>query len=532
MKAYAILGGMCVVMLWIIAAGCGGGGGQSAQPQVSQFRDASGRSIRDTNGNGIPDLPLDARPTIVAAFSGFAPRQVVEIQVFREGAPLLPEPILLTTDNSGNIPPIPVLWDIGVGENGQAVDASGSYLVVASGEGRQASFSFEVLGSRLAAATRQAEQPYYYFQILHGEPLRFAMGSIPAGDEVWVGGANFPPNQQVRIYIVRDRDDWTDGMLLEDESGGAEEVTILPYLGELPSTRIWTSAQRRGDGQYDGDYDVVVDVNRNGRYDSSVDLVASRFGAGFTVQVPPPAGQHLAVELAASQYGSFKDEFFPLEAVSVWVNPPWRPLIPHDMVRKYVVLHKDDWQDGDPLVDVTGRPEWDLVRRACRNQYRLPVWYSTRPGRYDVVIDIDRNGVYTKGVDLIDAGITPAGDRIKEAGFIVQFPVTTLELALDAERPVINANRQTTIRAQVLTDRGRPVAGATVRFEVVGGRGGSLSSTSATTNSRGVAQVNLSAAEPDTNIVVRGTVTFESRTARAEVTVRVRAFGELQATFE
>ncbi|MCS6951017.1 MAG: hypothetical protein NZ520_11210, partial [bacterium] len=294
---------------------------------------------------------------------------------------------------------------------------------------------------------------------------------------------------------------------------------------------IWNSAQRRGDGQTDGDYDVVVDVNRNGIYDQGVDVLQYRYGAAFTVQVPSPPGQHLAVELAASQYGVFKDEFSPGESVSVWVNPPWRTLTGHSMVRKYVVLHQDTWQDGDPLVDVTGRYERDLVRMACRNQYLTPVWYSARPGRYDVILDVDGNGAYTLGVDYIDAGITPTGQRVKEAGFIVPGSFTNLQLALDAEIPILNAGRQTALRARVITDQGA-LPNARVDFRLVGGRGGSLSAGSATTDSRGVAQVTLSASEPNTSLVVEATVTYEGRTAQARVSVRVRAFGELQATFE
>ncbi|MDW8290789.1 MAG: hypothetical protein RMM06_08695, partial [Armatimonadota bacterium] len=306
MRGRATLQGMLVVMLFLSVLGCGGGGdGPPSQPQVSRLQDASGQPLRDTNGNGIPDLPLEARPTIVPSFTGFAPGQAVEIQVFRDGMPLLPEPILLTASPSGDIPPTPVLWDIGVDANGQLVDATGRYSVVASGEGRQVSFSFEILSGRSAATSRQETSWFPHFSLLHGDPFRPVQGSVPVGDRINIGGYRFPPNERVRIYIVRDRDDWSNGAPLEDESGEIEEVTIDSYLGILPATTIWNSAQRRGDGQTDGDYDVVVDVNRNGRYDQGVDVLQYRYGAAFTVQVPSPPGQHLAVELAASQYGVF-----------------------------------------------------------------------------------------------------------------------------------------------------------------------------------------------------------------------------------
>lgn len=363
MKAHAILGGLSAVMLLIVIAGCGGGGGQVSQPQVSQFRDASGRSVRDTNGNGIPDLPQDARPAVFPAFSGFAPGQAVEVQVFRDGVPQLSQPLLLTADANGNVPPVPVLWDIGVDpQTGQPVDATGSYVVVASGEGRQVTFTFEILAGRSASARNRQVQSGFAF-VLVGSPPVFAQGSVPAGSPAWVEGFGFPANQQVKLFVTRDQDNWTDGSPLTDESGGAETATT-DGSGNLPRTQVWTSAQRRGSGQTDGDYDVVVDVNRNDRFDLATDVVVSAIGTGFTVQELPVSGQHLAVELAASQQGFFKDEFTLTENVSVWLNPPWRPLTPYQVVRKYVVLHRNNWQDGDILVDVTGRHEQDLMRFA------------------------------------------------------------------------------------------------------------------------------------------------------------------------
>lgn len=533
MKAHAVLGGLSAVMLLIAMAGCGGGGGQVSQPQVSQFRDALGRSVRDTNNNGVPDLPLDARPTVIPSFSGFAPGQAVEVQVFRNGVPLLPQPLLLTADANGNVPPTPVLWDIGVDpQTGQSVDATGRYVVIASGEGRQVTFTFEVLTGRsvtVSAGNRQAVPGFA--AILAGSPPVYTLGSVLTGSPVWVEGSGFPANQQVKLFVVRDQDNWTDGNPLTDESGGAETATT-DGSGNLPRTQVWASAQRRGSGQTDGDYDIVVDTNRNDRFDTATDVVVSAIGTGFTVQEPPVSAQHLAVELAASRQGTFKDEFNPTENVSVWLNPPWRPLAPYQVVRKYVVLHKNNWQDGDILVDVTGRHERDLMRFACGNQYAYPVWVAPlKPGKYDVVIDMNSDGRYTLGVDYIDAGISSSGQQVKEAGFVVSGTFPPIRLVLSAEPPVLNANEQTVILAQVQTNDGLPVPGATVNFSLVSGQGGQLSASSATTDSSGIAQVNLSATQPNTNLLIQSAVTIAGQSAQAQVNVRVRAFGELQATF-
>lgn len=362
--------GVVVLLLgFAFLQGCGGGGPAPTRPQVSQLLDASGRAIRDTNNNGIPDLPLDARPTVFSSFSGFTPRQLVELQVLRNGVPLTDpttgEPIilLLTADQNGNIPLIP-LWDIGVDpQTGQPVDASGTYEIRAVGSTRRlifASLKFEILATGRSRQTASA-----FVNILAGTPPRYPMGSVLVGEPVLVEGFGFPPNQQVKLFVVRDKDNWQNGEQLTDVSDGAETVTT-DANGNLPQTPVWASAQRLGAGQTDGDFDVVVDVNGNNRFDAGTDVVNGFIGTGFTVQEQPRGRQqqHLAVELAASQQGQFKDEFNVNENVTVWVNPPWRPLTPYMRVRKYIVLHKDDWQNGDVLVDVTGRPEWDIMRFA------------------------------------------------------------------------------------------------------------------------------------------------------------------------
>ncbi|GIV16089.1 MAG: hypothetical protein KatS3mg022_1524 [Armatimonadota bacterium] len=154
-----------------------------------------------------------------------------------------------------------------------------------------------------------------------------------------------------------------------------------------------------------------------------------------------------------------------------------------------------------------------------------------KPGKYDVVIDMNGDGKYTLGVDYIDAGINSSGQQVKEAGFVVSGTFPPIRLVLSAEPPVLNASEQTVILAQVQTDTGVPVSGATVNFSIVSGQGGQLSAGSATTNASGIAQVNLSATQPNTSLVIQGAVTHEGQSAQAQVNVRVRAFGELQATF-
>jgi len=358
-----------VSSLAFAVAGCGGGGGEGRRPMLTLASDSSGRSISDTNNNGIPDLPIDAVPTVFASFSGFQPNQIVEFQLLLNNTlvtdPTTGEPLILqlTTDRNGNIPPVP-LWDLGIDPaTGQPLSGTQVYeLRTIDGS---VSFKLELLPSRiwLSASRSRQGQRQGFAAILAGEPPRYPMGSVAVGEPVWIEGFGFQPNQQVKVFIVRDKENWQAGDAL---TGVVPPTTIsTDSNGNLPRTRIWDSAQRLGSSQTDGDFDVVVDVNGNDRFDPG-DIALNSLGTGFTVQEVERSrqNQHRAVQLAASQQGVFKDVFSVTENVSVWVNPPWRPLTPYMRVKKYIVLHKDDWQDGDPLVDVTGRPETDLLRFA------------------------------------------------------------------------------------------------------------------------------------------------------------------------
>lgn len=149
------------------------------------------------------------------------------------------------------------------------------------------------------------------------------------------------------------------------------------------------------------------------------------------------------------------------------------------------------------------------------------------PGKYDVIIDMNNDGKYTLGTDYIDAfSLTSQG----RAGFIVTGTFPPIRLALSAIPPAINAKERANILAQVQTDTGQFVRGATVNFSIISGQGGQLSANSATTDQNGIATVQLTATRPDQNIIVRGTVTHGGQSAQADVTVRVRAPGELGLT--
>jgi hypothetical protein len=73
----------------------------------------------------------------------------------------------------------------------------------------------------------------------------------------------------------------------------------------------------------------------------------------------------------------------------------------------YVAAHKISWIIGDSLVDVSGGRETVTLNSA--GAQTIQVWYAPlMPGRYDLVMDSNSNGVFDAG-DSLDQGQEVAG---------------------------------------------------------------------------------------------------------------------------
>ena len=72
--------------------------------------------------------------------------------------------------------------------------------------------------------------------------------------------------------------------------------------------------------------------------------------------------------------------------------------------RGHIRVPDQDWNDGDPIPqDVTGAVE--TVSAANGDIPPVLVWHAPlTPGRYDIVIDANRNGVYNAATDGLDSG--------------------------------------------------------------------------------------------------------------------------------
>jgi hypothetical protein len=91
--------------------------------------------------------------------------------------------------------------------------------------------------------------------------------SFDMGEIVFVNGSGFSPSTGYNVYVVVDQATWTDGMTIPERVAGTEPWISSNADGDIDPTDMWH------DPQTVGNYDIVVDVNGNGQYDSEVDVL-------------------------------------------------------------------------------------------------------------------------------------------------------------------------------------------------------------------------------------------------------------------
>ena len=101
-----------------------------------------------------------------------------------------------------------------------------------------------------------------------------------SGETIYASGTGFTPSTSLKIYVVIHQDVWNLGDGLADISGGFTSATS-DSNGNLQTTPIWINA-------LPGKYDIIVDVNNNGHFDSgdakdSTDVTPGGTGGFFVV---------------------------------------------------------------------------------------------------------------------------------------------------------------------------------------------------------------------------------------------------------
>ncbi|MBC7237417.1 MAG: DNRLRE domain-containing protein [Chloroflexi bacterium] len=358
-------------------------------PMVLRTRRVAGGVLRD--GRGQPISQVTQGDSLFADLAGLLTRTMYDVRV-QDGEGQQIAYARLTTDEDGQLPTTALAYDLGLGVRGgpTAGLSPGAVATLQAGP-------YEVTVSTLGGTqVLRWSVPY----VEPTWPLVYAAWSDGVASNsfrvnshtVYVRARNLAPGSWVRVYVVADRWTWPVGTPLADVTGGYKALQANA-AGEVLAP-VWQNPAA------EGAYDLVVDMDADGVF-SPGDLIDGYTPVGFMVQ-RFGGGDPVQVQLACDVNRSYKDVFEPGENVYVYVNPPVQQFT-HAWVHKYVVAHREIWADGDSLVDVTEGPEYDTPQYGCTNQGRVLIWPAPlTPGVYDVVIDVNRNGVYDGGIDFVD----------------------------------------------------------------------------------------------------------------------------------
>lgn len=385
-----------------VSSGGGGGGGGTGGPILAgiSFTDAFMRPVSTNLASGS-DLVFSA--------SGLAASSTIEALVFGPGEKVtLPTGesvcgyMKLSTSKTGSLPATVLMQ--------RPVD--GSYQV------------------KLRYAGTRAEEGVTSFTVAPeaGRPnLRvgtFADGAVTESQAVQVGlnlgvsGTGFAPGQ-VDLYVIERDPTGTLGGTLFDISGfvsdgtvasgrgleGTAESVTVGADGILAAREVWRSISPQASGKT---LELVVDVNRDGKYESTVDYRHSpMFGS---VAVVPAADR----ATGAKDYDLVIDGTNPRTLFQsndmVWVDRQASDKAEiNALVGAYVIKLEQAAVDQAPLVDVSGpagssQPEtWYRAKGVVYFFNKVPIYMpDIRPGEYAVVLDLDGDGLLDRNSDVID----------------------------------------------------------------------------------------------------------------------------------
>jgi len=230
-------------------------------------------------------------------------------------------------------------------------------------------------------------------------------------EPVYVTGALLPANNTIHIYIMPDRNEWSDGDNLTNYIGdnSSFETVTTDTNGSLQPTVIWPPRT----SQFGALFDIIADINRNGKYDYG-EPIDSIGAAGFRAE---PIW-------SSNSSGNEKNTFSLNEPVYV----TGKGFLSNFTVDIYVVKNKDNWVGGENLnvLEISGGKE-TVTTDSNGNLPTTIVWANPLPGEYDIIADWDRDGIYdknqnmffTEGNQTINQTVTETIDDMDFVGFHV-----------------------------------------------------------------------------------------------------------------
>jgi len=500
---------------------------QTADPlSATNFKISESTSLYGANGEARHDFYLGE--TIRLSMDNLYPEWQTLVRVRKNGSKDCTceeciGSVVIASDRNGSILDLEIWYNIGFRGNHKITDVAGDYTVhILQTSQNNPWINFII---QFTIHDTPPPTPYLYHADASGEYLG---DGLLVGNDVYVKGDHAPGNAAVRLYVVKDQDSYTDGDVYGDESGGYETITTAAD-GVIPLTKVWPTAS------VPGAYDLIADVAPLGQYNDG-DIICRNFYPGLLVQTPATLSD-IITDIACDAYGNYSNLFSDLQSIWAKVNPLVRPDRLWEILELchgniFVAPHKAVWKQNDRLVHIetvgsmqsgvqvihepsSGAIVLNLVRGESKAGYRQPLrlW----PGDYDMIVDLNDNGVYDPGIDLLDGG-----SQIGFSIFSTINPVPPAIKFIFHSLPDYDLTGTTIMRAIVLRSDHTPVPGITVYFNV--GKGpGQVTPTSAVTDAEGMATTVFSGAQEAQWSIVRAMFVLDG----VQYVARISLWGDM-----
>lgn len=377
--------------------------------------------------------------------------------------------LVVLTDPEGKITNLPIWYHVNTDSAGNLVDECGCYTVLVV----QPRATDPWINIAIPLTIECSLPPTPQIRSIRADGT-FNGGAVLVGEAVNVEGSAFTPGDSVLIQVVPDQWQYADGDPYIDVTGVVDTVVVQPD-GSIPFTEIWNAPAAVGS------FDIVADLKPFNQFNAG-DVVSDGLLTGLVVQQVPIPGVDLVTDIACDVAGVYKNLFDGMEPIFGMVNPEIRPAVLGEPVSIFVMFHRDVWPQGLKLLNIesvgslhqgtkclankfSGSPAFILIKGEAKPLYRYPLrlW----PGDYDVIVDINRNGVYDPGVDILD-GASQVGFVVPDNGESQPLYKIILSSYDDLNFEDLNSVE---IRAQVVTGDLTPVPNVTVHFSVAKGPG-------------------------------------------------------------
>ncbi len=449
-----------------LVAGCAATLGRPGDTGETGSNGSSFALVSSTGEQGVLRTG-DSLGVRIGDLADLLPESIYRFEVTAPGGALLSEGDV-RTDRSGQVFLATVMHD--VGEDGRVTP--GTRLDVSlrdEGGVLAAETSLELAGVPALQVpgwnVQEPSPPHVFAADASGAPSNaFAVGGADPGEQVgpvYLAGDGFPENaagREVDVYVARDRDEWR-GLAMPregDEDWLAGPIAVhVDEEGHVAPTAIFTPELA-----HVGIYDILVDVDRDGRFEWSFDSKDGADGlgrVGFTVQYSQAwlrarEQSHVLVNIAYDSHhrdgGQWENRYGANDPVFLYLNPPVMYHY-HFNVTKWIVRHQDfdaiwnnpEMSDEDGAVNFAEFAINSLdqpTETGCTNS--APVCFGVVPiggttdESFDVVFDRNGDGRYMPGEDLLDIVSGDAGGDLvtieefralppeQQVGFVVEAP--------------------------------------------------------------------------------------------------------------